>query len=343
MRYASVTAALTNTLKNSEVSWQRLRAAARWRPSAREADLEAWIATEGRAAEFARIAQLDAALCGGDECRARDGHVDLVAPLNVPRGGRFNREANVLAVALDVLRLARNRELADAQRGRLSGPRLAQDPLALGMIRPPLRRADRAGTVEIPDRARCKSARRPAAGAARCLARQQKSDAPDLAAIDARIACLYAKTRLTDVAQRAAWFERPLVEGQTNDDAALVFTREVLSSLERIERQYRGQTGIATSNRPTLMRALIERRQAAGETIYADANGTLRATFGRVQGYSPRRGPLSAVHPLGWNRRKSQRGRARQRARRSVAGDHRRSRRALQRSGAECDAPKFRS
>jgi len=98
-----------------------------------------------------------------------------------------------------------------------------------------------------------------------------KSDAPGLAAIDARIACLYAKTPLTDVAQRAAWFERLLVEGQTNDNAALVFAREVLPSLERIERQYRGQAGIEISNRPTLMRALIERGQAAGETVYADA------------------------------------------------------------------------
>jgi hypothetical protein len=57
-----------------------------------------------------------------------------------------------------------------------------------------------------------------------------------------------------------------------------------------IEQRDKDLRGRFDQLRPRYMQALIALKESRGEPLYADANGTLRVTFGTVQGYSPRDG-----------------------------------------------------
>ena len=56
----------------------------------------------------------------------------------------------------------------------------------------------------------------------------------------------------------------------------------------RLELEDEALDGKMTEARPRFIEALLAFQESRGRAVYPDANGTLRVTFGRVRGYTPR-------------------------------------------------------
>jgi hypothetical protein len=108
---------------------------------------------------------------------------------------------------------------------------------------------------------------------------------PDDASLDARIAQLCRASRVFDLRERMAMFdESPDALGARKDpllDLGLALDRERKALKARRD----ADAGAILRLRPAWRRAVIA---AAGRPVAPDANGSLRVTFGRVRGYSPR-------------------------------------------------------
>ncbi len=107
------------------------------------------------------------------------------------------------------------------------------------------------------------------------------------AALDARIDQLYAASRVFDLATRKAMFdERPDALRARKDpllDLGLALDAERLAVKARRD----AASGATLRLRPVWRRAVIAE---AGHPVAPDANSSLRVTFGRVEGYTPREG-----------------------------------------------------
>jgi len=107
----------------------------------------------------------------------------------------------------------------------------------------------------------------------------------DDVALDATIGSLYAASRVFDLATRKAMFEETpeALKGRRDPLLALGF------ALDAERRALKARTdaaeGATLRLRPAWRRAVIAE---AGRPLAPDANGSLRVSFGRVRGYSPR-------------------------------------------------------
>ncbi len=112
--------------------------------------------------------------------------------------------------------------------------------------------------------------------------------APDAQALAARLDELYAKTTLTDTEQRLKWFksDRKAIEAST--DPVLKMAVALMPAWLRIEDQIKTYQGQETRNRPAWMNARIAYAKAQGREVYADANSSLRVTYGNVKSYKGR-------------------------------------------------------
>jgi hypothetical protein len=109
----------------------------------------------------------------------------------------------------------------------------------------------------------------------------------DAAAIDARIAAMLAQTALLDPAARHALLEASLAQLGERDDPLLAFALDWNADLRALRERERGWNARNAIDRPIWRRAVAAH---AGQPIAPDANGSLRVSFGHVQGYSPRDG-----------------------------------------------------
>lgn len=291
LRYASVIGGLENTIKNFE---GQLEAFARRgtieAKRAEEAEFLAWLAEAGHERARADVDALEALVVEARARRARDYHVGLIVPLNAPVGGRFNREGNVLAAAVDLYRLAINRERPEAERE--PGYQTRDEARIRGRLEMFERRFD-----AVADRALLEHriARYAALPASERLPELDAwlgiaGDRPDLERLRPTLDALYADSRLFDREARLAWLSRDRAAIEASEDPALRFAVAVLPGLERIEADYQRAAGRELILRPAFQRALIAWRDSKGLKTHADANGTLRVTFGRVGGYRPRDG-----------------------------------------------------
>ncbi len=111
--------------------------------------------------------------------------------------------------------------------------------------------------------------------------------ARERAAIAQKASRLLATTRVTDLAERMKMFDESEAELHARKDPLLDFAfaldRELLARKEAGDRD----KGAISRLRPVWRRAVIAH---AGKPVAPDANGTLRVSFGRVDGYSPRDG-----------------------------------------------------
>ncbi len=105
------------------------------------------------------------------------------------------------------------------------------------------------------------------------------------AGIRARVAELFAHTRVASLDDRMRMFDESAVRLRDRHDPLLVLAfgldRELLDRKEREDRFH----GATSRLRPVWMRAVIDH---AGRRVAMDANGTLRVSFAHVQGYRPR-------------------------------------------------------
>ncbi|HEY3173620.1 MAG TPA: S46 family peptidase [Thermoanaerobaculia bacterium] len=105
------------------------------------------------------------------------------------------------------------------------------------------------------------------------------------AAVDKLLERLYGSTKLADVKERSAMFEESRAQLEARNDALLGFAKALRSTLDEKERRDNEIAGAMMRLRPEYVTLLQKLRKGR---VYPDANGTLRVSFGQVQGYSPR-------------------------------------------------------
>lgn len=110
-------------------------------------------------------------------------------------------------------------------------------------------------------------------------------DAPTVEQLGARLDALYAGTRLTDTEQRMRWFKADRKHIAASADPALALAAAVLPALLRIEKDEHAFRAEDEPARRAWMETRIAYAKAHQRTLYADANDSLRVSFGNVGGY----------------------------------------------------------
>ncbi|QND69030.1 S46 family peptidase (plasmid) [Mesorhizobium loti] len=95
---------------------------------------------------------------------------------------------------------------------------------------------------------------------------------------------LYADTKLADTATRLGWLGKPATAFEASDDpfiklAVALYPGDIAAEVAKKDRAGRTQ-----APRATYMQGLRVYRQAIGQPVYPDANGSLRITWGKVAG-----------------------------------------------------------
>jgi hypothetical protein len=109
--------------------------------------------------------------------------------------------------------------------------------------------------------------------------------AADDAALDVKIAQLYAASRVFDLATRKAMFEETPDALQSRRDPLVDLGFALDAERKALKNRRDAEGGAILRLRPVWRRAVIAE---AGRPVAPDANSSLRVTFCRVQGYSPR-------------------------------------------------------
>ena len=112
----------------------------------------------------------------------------------------------------------------------------------------------------------------------------------------------YQQSELSKTAQRLAWMKKDPAAFQTSDDAMIklaIRLHDIGMSLEERRKEVNGNLERVI---PQYMQAVIAWKNAQGKPVYADANSTLRVTYGTVSPYSPRdgvtKGPFTTVEGI---------------------------------------------
>lgn len=103
--------------------------------------------------------------------------------------------------------------------------------------------------------------------------------------IDAFLDKLYGNTKIADLNERKAMQNETTAQLTARHDAFLDFAAALAPLALQLEQRDKELGGAMSRIRPMYMESL---RAMTGGRLYPDANGTLRVTFGKVEGYSPR-------------------------------------------------------
>ncbi len=109
--------------------------------------------------------------------------------------------------------------------------------------------------------------------------------AADGAALDERIARLYEASRVFDLTARKAMFDEAPEALKARRDPLLDLGFALDAERKALKERRDAAAGATLRLRPAWKKAVIAE---AGRPVAPDANGSLRVTFGRVRGYSPR-------------------------------------------------------
>ncbi|NOY57918.1 MAG: S46 family peptidase [Calditrichaeota bacterium] len=96
---------------------------------------------------------------------------------------------------------------------------------------------------------------------------------------------MFAKTTLTTLDGRMKLFDASEKELEKSDDAAIRFARSMEKDMKSPDEKTKMFEGKISELQPEYIEALMAWK---GGSLYPDANGTKRLTFGYVKGYSPR-------------------------------------------------------
>ncbi len=111
------------------------------------------------------------------------------------------------------------------------------------------------------------------------------SDPSPAAAVDSLLDRLYGATKVGDVKERLAMFDESRTQLDARNDAMLRLAKSLRQTLDEKERRDEEVAGAMMRLRPEYVSLLQRLRKGR---VYPDANGTLRVSFGKVEGYSPR-------------------------------------------------------
>lgn len=104
---------------------------------------------------------------------------------------------------------------------------------------------------------------------------------------------MYAKSSLQDEAQRLALFEQSFDELNKSQDPFVQYAKAIFTVMKTQEDKSKALSGKLQAARPQLMEAIIAYNKSLNKPVYADANSTLRVTYGTVNGYSPQDGLIA--------------------------------------------------
>ena len=228
-----------------------------------DAEFRAWVAADpARTRMYGQaLTDLDALVAEANQAR-----VDSL------RLATINR-AQLLSSAQLLYRWAKEREKPDAQRepGYQDRDRLAM--------------RERLTQVE----------RRFDAGVDRVLFEQALGEYAKVAAdkrnapLEAKIAAigmdrLYADTKLGNTAERIGWMDKPAAEFEASADPFIQLAVAAYPGLMADEEKAKERAGLLQAARSAVMAGQIAFAKEQGRTLYPDANGSLRFTYGKVMG-----------------------------------------------------------
>ncbi len=101
---------------------------------------------------------------------------------------------------------------------------------------------------------------------------------------------MHSKTSLDEEAVRLAWMNKSVDEFKNSNDPYIQFAVSQYDNDRKLEKAAQELSGKLAQARPAFMAAMIAFKQSKGEPVYADANSSLRITYGNVKGYSPQDG-----------------------------------------------------
>ncbi|MBW8182659.1 S46 family peptidase [Shewanella nanhaiensis] len=103
-----------------------------------------------------------------------------------------------------------------------------------------------------------------------------------------RLDGLYALTSLTNQEKRLAWVDADANAFETSSDPFIRLAVTLYQTNMAQEKENKTLLGELSQARPDFMKAIIAYNTAKGWPVYPDANGTLRITYGMVDGYQSR-------------------------------------------------------
>lgn len=113
---------------------------------------------------------------------------------------------------------------------------------------------------------------------------------------------LYRKTKLNSEEVRLAWMNKSVADFNKSKDPLIQYAVATYNDNMAIELQEKDNDGNQQLWRARYMAALIAFNRSQGKPIYADANSTLRITFGQILGNQPRDGlhnnPFTSVEGI---------------------------------------------
>jgi len=107
-------------------------------------------------------------------------------------------------------------------------------------------------------------------------------------ALTTQLAKMYKTSKLDDQETRLAWMKKSVKDFENNSDPFIQFAVNTFKVRKALEEKSEELSGNIQAYRPQYMEALIAYFNYLNLPVYADANSTLRITYGNVKGYSPR-------------------------------------------------------
>ena len=105
-----------------------------------------------------------------------------------------------------------------------------------------------------------------------------------------KLSMMYAKTKINDLDTRLALMNKSVKELNASKDPFMKLAAATYKERNALEEADEALTGNIQAYRPKYMEALVAFYNANNIPVYADANSTLRVTYGNVKGYSPQDG-----------------------------------------------------
>lgn len=289
VKYASQLASLKNSSKrfSGELAGLLRSDAKRKRAEAEQAML-AWLRHDGRhdarcakgercldsEATLERIAAVEAQLRDASATRERDLILTLI-----------QNQTQLLRAANTLQRLALERGKPDAKRE--AGYQQRDENLIDAQLKQVQRRyapgMEQALLLELLRRYR-------ALPPAQRIPEFDAAFGTDADTAKATLARLYGETQLGDEAFRLAQLGAEPASVRANPDALLALAAKIQPALLRIEQQRKQREGELLRLRPAYMAALKRWYREQRKPLFPDANQTLRLSYGRVSGFSPRDG-----------------------------------------------------
>ncbi|WP_199609933.1 S46 family peptidase [Flocculibacter collagenilyticus] len=112
-------------------------------------------------------------------------------------------------------------------------------------------------------------------------------------AVKAKIAAMYDNTKLGNEEKRLALMDAKVEDFKNSFDPFLMFAVAMYDYDSKQREADKALKGELQQARPQYMRAILAYNKSLNKPVYADANSSLRVTYGTVKGYSPKDGMMA--------------------------------------------------